>query len=285
LNGPKNRGAYNFTDNNTGFAVGYYGIILKTINSGSHWDTLRRITHKELQSVYFLNSNIGYAVGNYGTIIKTINGGTDWTKISFTNTTDINLVHFLDVNKGFVVGGEIYKTADGGSTWTTISATNNQLFSAYFVSENIIYGVGYPGLIIKTSDGGATWTTLNSGTATVLNSSCFLDENTGYVIGRTGTILKTTDGGGFPVGLTPDNSAYNFLKIYPNPSSNTINIETSKKSCNCNLFIFNISGQQVLQRAITGSKTTIDVSALLSGIYFVKVVSGNAVQVGKFIKE
>ena len=71
------------------------------------------------------------------------------------------------------------------------------------------------------------------------------------------------------------------LQIYPNPSFGVITI---KPSIQGNVYIMNISGKQLLEQSIYEPNSTIDVSALPSGLYLVKFVGGKGVQVGKFVK-
>ena len=76
------------------------------------------------------------------------------------------------------------------------------------------------------------------------------------------------------------------LNIFPNPSSTQITIElphNPKK--NTHLSIYNLNGQQLITQAITAPKTVVDVSALPSGVYFVKVVDDERVMMGKVIKQ
>jgi len=72
------------------------------------------------------------------------------------------------------------------------------------------------------------------------------------------------------------------IKVYPNPSSDRVIIETS---CDGHLSILNLKSQQLLQQEITEPTTTIDVSTLPGGVYVVKLVGKKGVQMGKFIKQ
>ena len=74
----------------------------------------------------------------------------------------------------------------------------------------------------------------------------------------------------------------NYLKIYPNPTSTTITIETPITGI---ITILNTSGQQLLQQEITEPTTTINVSGWKSGVYFARVTTENRVSVEKFIKQ
>jgi hypothetical protein len=78
--------------------------------------------------------------------------------------------------------------------------------------------------------------------------------------------------------LTPES----LLLIYPNPTSNTLTIETIIKG---HLSILNLSGKELLQQEITEKYTAIDVSVLENGVYVMKVIGEKGVQVGKLIKQ
>jgi hypothetical protein len=76
------------------------------------------------------------------------------------------------------------------------------------------------------------------------------------------------------------------ISILPNPASTQITIETpTTPTKNTFLTIFNINGQQLIQRQITEPIINVDVSGLVSGVYFVKVADERTVQVGKFVKQ
>jgi len=77
------------------------------------------------------------------------------------------------------------------------------------------------------------------------------------------------------------------LSIYPNPSNNNITIELDdnhKSSAKITMILYNLNGQLTTQCQITEQQTVIDVSQLAPGIYFVKILSDNGVNVGKFVK-
>jgi hypothetical protein len=83
------------------------------------------------------------------------------------------------------------------------------------------------------------------------------------------------------VGLEPVLPGLPFT-IYPNPSSGFITVETPVKG---SLTINTCSGQQLLNTNITGTSTTIDVSGLKNGIYFLRITGEKTVQVGKFVRQ
>jgi hypothetical protein len=76
----------------------------------------------------------------------------------------------------------------------------------------------------------------------------------------------------------------NLFTISPNPSSSQIIIETTTLSSKFQLSIFNLNGQEVIQRQMTESKKVIDISALPAGVYFVRMTGAKVVGIEKFVK-
>jgi len=79
-------------------------------------------------------------------------------------------------------------------------------------------------------------------------------------------------------------SDFSSLKIYPDPSSNIITIETSGQQVKCHLSMINLNGKNIFIREITENKTTLDISNLTGGVYFVRIAVEKRVLTGKFIK-
>jgi Secretion system C-terminal sorting domain len=63
----------------------------------------------------------------------------------------------------------------------------------------------------------------------------------------------------------------NDFSLFPNPASSTLTVNYAGFFRNGNLTIFSASGEKVLSRNITNAYTSVDVSALSSGVYFVEL--------------
>jgi alpha-tubulin suppressor-like RCC1 family protein len=87
------------------------------------------------------------------------------------------------------------------------------------------------------------------------------------------------------VSVTLANDTFNNSRfsIYPNPTSGLIFI-TGNKNINT-AAVMNVLGQQVMAKSINNREATIDISALNSGTYFLKVNAENQVKTFKIIKE
>jgi photosystem II stability/assembly factor-like uncharacterized protein len=94
-----------FTDANSGWAVGYYGMIKKTTDGGASWTTLISNTTETLEGLAFSDINTGWVVGPR-TILKTTNGGANWTsEISHTSNAIIS-VSFVGSKNGWAAGAQ-----------------------------------------------------------------------------------------------------------------------------------------------------------------------------------
>lgn len=82
----------------------------------------------------------------------------------------------------------------------------------------------------------------------------------------------------------PDFEFSNFVRLYPNPTSATITIESQTINLK-SVEIFNSLGQLIQAIPNDNNQLSIDVSNLLTGTYFVKVHSDKGVGVSKFVKQ
>ncbi|MBK7174793.1 MAG: CotH kinase family protein [Bacteroidales bacterium] len=78
------------------------------------------------------------------------------------------------------------------------------------------------------------------------------------------------------------NNAVGVMKIYPNPATSRISVETPITG---SLSIMNLGGQVMFQQEIIAERTTIEIGSLPVGIYIVKVVGECSVLVAKFTRQ
>ena len=76
------------------------------------------------------------------------------------------------------------------------------------------------------------------------------------------------------------------MAVYPNPASDVLNISISNANFkNSSISIYNVSGSELLNSTMNGASTQLNIEALSSGVYFVKVKNENGFdRTVKFIK-
>ena len=90
----------------------------------------------------------------------------------------------------------------------------------------------------------------------------------------------------------PGELQLNQLQLFPNPSSNQLQIILPDNAAsNIKLQIIDLNGAIIMEKTINGSMEakqqlqTIDITGLKQGMYLVKVISNGTTQSMRFIKE
>ena len=196
-----------FINQNTGFAVGEYGRIIKTVNGGYNWSAydITKITSEIVSDLCMIDEHTGWAIngGNgiegyrKGKIIKTINGGDSWERVD-TSVSYIT-INFLDAMTGVGSGeGFIRYTKNSGNSWQEIRNDSITFYNVSLASSNVWYvacenNISHDEYLYKTTNSGQEWKRFflsNIG----IDEIQFLNENTGYLV-TFFALFKTTNGG------------------------------------------------------------------------------------------
>ena len=194
--------SYSFSQQ-TGYAMGYNGTLLRTTNSGTNWISQSVGTNQTFWDSWFVSAMTGWIVGGSysqsSIILKTTNGGINWFQQPLNVNHWLTSVYFINSRTGWIAGAghTILKTTNAGNNWIilTTDVTNLLIESIWFTNANMGFITGWQGTILKTTNGGNNWDSLISGTTSNLYTSRFFSNLLGYAAGSNGTILKTTNGG------------------------------------------------------------------------------------------
>ncbi len=205
-----------FPTADTGYAVGYNGLILKSVNAGLNWSAIivpGNAGGRNYNGVHFVNGRTGIIVGgnqandSVQTILRTTDGGQSWSVITDALGSWLLDVEFVNSNVGYTVGemGKILYTSDGGQNWSTVAVplglTGRKFHGLHFFDSQtgIVVGGNEANdsiqTIIKTTDGGANWNIISDSIASMLRVVHFINANQGYVAGDDGVIKYTSDQG------------------------------------------------------------------------------------------
>ncbi len=168
---------------NIGWACGFKGITLRTIDAGKTWKVAHLPFNLQLESIHFVNEKVGFTsgplssgIGLQDMILKSIDGGATWKNITpdikkFNTEFDGLEIwgnYFVDENNGFVIGGgcgtpqRFFKTTNGGNTWTMVEYSE----PSSKMSDLIVYPDGNgiavgSGWLWKSTDFGKNWDLFN----------------------------------------------------------------------------------------------------------------------------
>ncbi len=83
-----------------------------------------------------------------------------------------------------------------------------------------------------------------------------------------------------------DSRLMNSVSLYPNPATNHVDVLVSDNSVNVSrLEVYDVYGKLLNEVEVVDNPTRIDVSSIASGVYFVKVITGEGVATKTFVKK
>jgi photosystem II stability/assembly factor-like uncharacterized protein len=180
----------------TVFAVGSEGIILKTTDGGKDWEKQRSGTEQTLFHVFFRDDHLGWACGDSGIFLSTTNGGGSWSVQQTPVVSRLNKLFFTDDLNGWAVGrsGTILHTTNSGKSWSIQNSRSAEsLKSVYFLDPGYGFAVGWNGTALKTTNGGHVWTTVQLPVRGQYQDVAFSRSGFGMIVGLNGVCLKTRD--------------------------------------------------------------------------------------------
>lgn len=158
--------AVSFADARNGWAVGQWGVILRTRDGGETWELQRSDTSVDqpLFTVHFSDGEHGVAAGLWSLLLVTADGGRHW-----------------QVQK-------LPAPPEGGTA-------DRNLFSIFASPGGTLFIAAEKGTVLRSTDQGATWQYINTGYKGSLWTGCALRDGTLLVAGLRGTVYRSTDDG------------------------------------------------------------------------------------------
>ncbi len=282
-------------------------LIYKTIDGGYNWyltetptiyDPYHYLVNYSVVKFFFLDENNGWAACSAfvdaGLSLFSSNGGENWEVGIEPGPPNVFDIHFVNPNYGGAVGRNafysfVYITEDNFQTilyfYEAWDLEMGQFAQAIcFQNDSTIWVTGEPGIIYRSTDGGASFELFQQFDQE-LHTIQFFDNTgyTGYIFGRQNALLKFVDTNNITIEEEIQDIS---VTMYPNPLSNTLNVEYSiTKSDKVEILLYNIKGQRVYQQFLgmqnSGTHTwSWTPKNLSSGIYFLQI-KGNTFVVNK----
>jgi hypothetical protein len=180
----------------------------------------------------------------------------------------------------------VFLSSNNGQQWTAVNTGLSQSMGVDAlipIGNYILVGTVDEG-VYSSSNNGSSWDSAGTG----YNEIDAFAVNGSYIFaGKQGE--SPNDLFRLPLsqlGIDEINNNAGSIKVYPSPATNNITIDAGDlRFTNLDLRIYDVVGNLVLEKNAYINKTNIDVSALPSGVYFVKVKTEKGIKVKKFVKE
>ncbi|MBN8702780.1 MAG: hypothetical protein J0M08_06930, partial [Bacteroidetes bacterium] len=216
--------------NDTGYAVGAAGTVMRTLDGGGTWDlfnTYENAGTNDLQALYFINGKKGVVAGKAGAIFTTTNACVTFSAATgISSAYDITSVthdgtNYFATAKDVNNLGYVFKSSTA-STWTLqASQRTTDILDINFIGSagtNTVFASGKEGLLLKSTDGGTIWNTVSTGLTKNIRDIAFIDNSYGLAVIDSSTgygqLYTTTNGGATWSLLSGSGEYYNSIYQY-----------------------------------------------------------------------
>jgi photosystem II stability/assembly factor-like uncharacterized protein len=281
-----------------GFAVGEEGTVLRSLDGGSSWTTLRSGTMGELSLVQVLDPATVIVGGGGCDVRESTDGGMSFKSVPVQSPQGdclpksyVRSFSFLSATSGFIETQEdlLLWTADGGASLQ--ARTPVPLYGASpgpidFLSPSVglalVSGENI-GRIMRTTDGGRSWSVVYEGHVP-LSDITFPTPLIGFAIGTHDTMLRTEDGGASwhtqPLALAPETAVVNLTRIACRSAESCLMVTTPEQGESSNVALRTVDGGRTATTVATvevpGAKPALAAIAFAQPGDAVAVGSGGA---------
>ncbi len=308
--------AVHFFDEDEGFTFGFpFNAEVKayyTNTGGATWEPAtipapelnEFVEYNTGNGMYAVSGETAWFVTTFARVFRTVDKGQNWEVVGQAFTPPLpgnsgpNSLAFKDELNGIAVSynpPEAAVTSNGGVDWQPLPNFPgiNVVQVEYIPGTEGTYiahggwGFDQSTTIVKTCDNGETWSVIDA--KQNVNSLEFLSPTIGY---GGNLVLTPTQGGIYKWegdALICANATREIIPIpvvvSPNPASEFLNIDLPLTITGAaNAVFYNLRGQLIHEFEFTNG-SSIDISDLQTGMYFVKVAVGDRAYAGRFVVE
>lgn len=192
-----------------GYAVGDFGTVMRSDDSGATWSGLTTGTTVSFRAVRVIAPDV-FVVAGKCLVERSDDGGKSfvalpWTPAGSACRSQVRSLAFPTSEVGYLVlsNGSVLRTADGGRSWAARTAvpgtsaitpaSTMHPTDIFFTSTATGFVTSEGGALYRTTDGGTSWTPV-AAAPQHLDSLTFVDGRTGFAVGGA-SVLETTNGG------------------------------------------------------------------------------------------
>ena len=257
-----------------------------TTNMGFNWMVCDDIS-EDVKCFYSAGAN--FLAGTSQSLYYSTNSGTNWNLVQpYYLATNAFCGNPSNIFAGTLVG--VWYSTNYGVNWSQTALNSGNVKALQTYGNNIIAGTWSNGVYVS-SNGGTSWIQKNEGLSGQNIISLGISGNTIFAGTESNGILKRplSEIVGIQNASTETPSAYSLSQNYPNPFNPTTNIKFSiVKTGQAKLIVYDVQGREVQtlvnERLQPGTyEAAFDGSALNTGIYFYKLITGTFSETKKML--
>ena len=180
-----------FLDDQTGYAVGAYSLLLKTTDAGKTWESLSLSGNQQAEVVNDFSAD---SSGTFNASDLEIGAEEDPHLNTMTRTDSGVLIIMGERGAGF-------RSSDDGKTWQKVRLPYaGSMFGVLSLGGERILAYGLRGNVYESFNAGSSWSKVESGTSFSLIGGAVGPDGSVAVVGGNGTLLtRQANGGAFTV--------------------------------------------------------------------------------------
>ncbi len=188
-----------FLDDKLGFAIGAYGLLLRTEDGGASWQE-QEVAEFELPEFGFphlyritqLRDGALLVIGEAGFIARSSDRGASWTRVAIDY--EGSLFTCLQTQTGsLLVGGmrgRLFRSEDAGNSWTEINTGSRAGINALVQGvDGSVMAVGMDGILLESANDGLSFSRNQRDNRKAISSALPLDNNNWLLAAEDGVQL------------------------------------------------------------------------------------------------
>jgi photosystem II stability/assembly factor-like uncharacterized protein len=204
-----------FTNNSTGYVVGYNGY--KTTDGGLSW--VKIINNTGVSNLSVTPNGKVFIVTGGDSVLRSADGGVSFSRYAL-NAGGAYDIYFTGNDTGYVpAGSKLMRTVDGGLSWAPVSPVTGYPAGAvykgvFFLNANLGW-ITFDNRLYKTNGNAGSWVQANFATAPAgAPASIFAYDASVAYAGFLSGVYKSTDGGTNFVKLPLDVNNSSFVDVH-----------------------------------------------------------------------
>jgi hypothetical protein len=268
------------------FYVGPTGVFM-SIDQGDKWNAAG-LTGTDVRCIAAMQDTLYVGTLNAG-ILKSVDWGANWISVNngLGSSTNFRAIE-VKGNTIFAagqVGTGVFRSTDFGANWSLLGGgLGSGSYRGFASNSQVIVAGSFGGGVFYSTDNGNKWTTINEGLSDLTIFD--LDINDSYLIAATNTqgIFRfPLSGLNLPTGIS-DYDLKNAISIFPNPTTNQLNVNVNAKFFGMPFKVFDNAGKVVFSDIINKENTLIEMRNFPKGNYMLSI-GINSKQTFKVIKQ
>lgn len=174
-----------FVDEQTGYAIGAYALLLRTSDGGAHWEQVAVSTAAAAEAPTPAPAAAGDADNwTFEEDDLELEGEFDPHLNGIARTADGGL---------FIVAerGAAFRSRDGGTSWERVQLPyDGSMFGLLALGDQHLLAYGLRGNVLESRDGGTSWTVVETGTEISLMGGAALEGGGAVIVGANGVVLR-----------------------------------------------------------------------------------------------